>query len=330
MKTGVLADLSPFAKLLFVILLVISGFIIFFLAGIFLAIPVFHVNLLSNFSVLEDFNDPRTVSLLKYFQVIQSIGFFILPAILAGWFFEGNAIKYLKANTSSSVKIFVLTIFIMFLSLPAINWIISVNEMMKLPAALHDIEQWMKDTEDQASQLTNAFLNTETIGGLAVNLFMIALLPAVGEEMLFRGILQRLFSEWFRNIHVAIFFTAFIFAAIHLQFYGFLPRMLLGAFFGYLFWWSGSLWLPIFAHFLNNGAAVIVSFLASRNIVSQDYENFGSTDNVILIVGSIVITGLLLFLVYRLRFKDSYTEIQREGTELHGEHESIKHDDLYQ
>jgi uncharacterized protein len=308
MKTGVLADLSPFAKLVFVILLVISGFIIFFLAGIFLAIPIYHVNLLSNLSVLEDFNDPRSVSLLKYFQVIQSIGFFILPAILAGWFFEGNAVKYLKVNKSSSVKIFSVTIFIMVVSVPAINWIISVNEMMKLPAVFHDIEQWMKDTEDQAAQLTNAFLNTETIGGLAINLFMIALLPAIGEEMLFRGILQRLFSEWFRNIHVAIFFTSFIFAAIHLQFYGFLPRMLLGAFFGYLFWWSGSLWLPIFAHFLNNGAAVIVSYLASRNIVSQDYENFGSTDNIFLIAGSILLTGLLLIWIYRAEREKLTTE----------------------
>jgi len=300
MKTGPLGELSPFAKLVFVVLLVISGFIIFFLAGIFLAIPFFHVNLLNNMSVLTEFNDPQAVSLLKYFQLIQSVGFFIVPAILAGWFFEGNPIGYLKVNKISPLTIFILTIVIMFVSLPAINWIISVNEMMKLPTILHGVEQWMKDTEDQATQLTDAFLNTDTIGGLGVNLLMIAIIPAIGEEMLFRGILQRLFSEWFRNIHVAIFFTAFIFAAIHLQFYGFLPRMLLGIIFGYLFFWSGSLWLPIFAHFLNNGSAVIISFLVSRNAVKQDYQDFGSTDNVFLIAGSIILTGLCLFWIYRI------------------------------
>ena len=187
----------------------------------------------------------------------------------------------------------------MFVSLPAINWIISVNEMMKLPTALHGMEQWMKDTENEAAQLTGAFLKTNTIGGLGVNLIMIAIIPAIGEEMLFRGILQRLFSEWFRNIHVAILFTAFIFGAVHLQFYGILPRMILGIIFGYLFFWTGSLWLPIFAHFLNNGSAVMVSFLVSRNMVKQEYENFGSTDNVFFIMSSIVLTGLLLFWVYR-------------------------------
>jgi len=299
MKTGPLADLSPFAKLVFVILLVISGFIIFFVAGIFLAIPLYHVNLLYNMSVLTEFNNPQAVSLLKYFQLIQSIGFFILPAMLAGWFFEGNATGYLRLNKSSTLSIFLITIFIMFVSLPAINWIISVNEMMKLPTALHGMEQWMKDTENEAAQLTGAFLKTNTIGGLGVNLIMIAIIPAIGEEMLFRGILQRLFSEWFRNIHVAILFTAFIFGAVHLQFYGILPRMILGIIFGYLFFWTGSLWLPIFAHFLNNGSAVMVSFLVSRNMVKQEYENFGSTDNVFFIMSSIVLTGLLLFWVYR-------------------------------
>jgi uncharacterized protein len=319
MKTGVLADLSPFAKLVFVILLVIAGFIIFFLAGILLAIPIYHVNLMTNMNVLSEFNDPQSVSILKYFQVVQSVGFFIIPALLAGWFFEASSAGYLKINKSSPPAQFILVILIMLVSVPAVNWTISVNEMMKLPQALKGIEQWMKDTEEQASQLTDAFLNTETIGGLMFNLFMIALLPAIGEEMLFRGILQRLFTDWFRNAHVAIFVTAFIFAAIHLQFYGILPRMLLGVLFGYLFWWSGSLWLPIFAHFLNNGAAVVVSFLASRNVVNQDYESFGSTDNVFFIAGSIVLTALCLVWVYRLRAKDSYTAGHREYTEIHGE-----------
>jgi uncharacterized protein len=299
MKSGPLADLSPFAKLVFVILLVISGFIIFFVAGILLAIPLFHVNLLTDMSVLSKIDDPATISLLKYFQIIQSIGFFILPAILAGWFFEGNVQGYLKLTRTFSTVVFLIIIAVMFVSLPAVNWIISVNEMMKLPEALHGIEQWMKDTEDQAAQLTDAFLTTDTFGGLGINLMLMAIIPAIGEEMLFRGILQRLFSEWFRNVHVAIVFTAFVFAFIHLQFYGILPRMVLGILFGYLFYWSGSLWLPIFAHFLNNGSAVILSFLSSNGIVKQDWETFGATDNIFLIVGSVLITGLLLFWVYK-------------------------------
>jgi hypothetical protein len=242
-----------------------------------------------------------------------------VPAMLAGWFFEGHMTGYLKLDKTSRGTFYFITVILLVISMPALNWIISVNEMMKLPAALQGLEQWMKDTEDQAAQLTDAFLHTETIGGLCVNLLMIAIIPAMGEEMLFRGILQRLFGEWFRNIHVAIFVTAFIFAAVHLQFYGILPRMILGILFGYLFFWTGSLWIPIFAHFLNNGSAVIVSFLVSRNAVSQDYENFGSTSNVILITGSFILTGLLLFWVYRLSVKENYTEVHREESEFHRE-----------
>jgi len=303
MKPAILGDLSPVTKLVFVILMVISGFILFFLAGILLAIPLFHINLLTNMAILSDYKDPRVVPLLKYFQIIQSVGFFIIPALLAGLFFDGNPARYLKMDRKTPSFILLITLIIMLVSLPMINYMVSVNEMMKLPQFLQGIENWMKDAEDQAAQLTDAFLGTETVSGLLVNLFMIAILPAFGEEMLFRGVLQRLFSEWFRNVHVGIIFTAFIFGAIHLQFYGILPRMFLGLMFGYLYYWSGSLWLPIFAHFLNNGSAVIVSFLGNRGIIHGQYEEFGATENGWLIVTSFILTGLLLLIVYLKRIK---------------------------
>ncbi|MCX6249625.1 MAG: CPBP family intramembrane metalloprotease [Bacteroidetes bacterium] len=299
MKHAILGDLSPLTKLVFLVLVIISGFIIFFIIGILLAIPLFHINLLTNLSILSDYKDPRIVPLLKYFQIIQSFGFFIIPSLLAGLFFEGNPVSYLKMNRKTPAFLLLITLIIMLVSLPLINLMVSVNEMMKLPEILKGIENWMKDAEDQATQLTDAFLGSETVSGLLLNLFMIAILPAFGEEMLFRGVLQRLFSEWFRNVHVAIFFTAFIFGAIHLQFYGILPRMFLGLMFGYLYYWSGSLWLPIVAHFLNNGSAVIVSFLANRGVIQGQYEDFGYTENVYLIITSFILTGFLLFWVYR-------------------------------
>jgi uncharacterized protein len=304
MKKALLGELSPFAKLVFVILLVLSGFILSFLAGILLAIPLFHINLVSDLSVLTDFSKPGTIALLKYLQIIQSVGFFIIPSLFAGFLFTGNAGEYLKLNRGTLPAIFLLVVVIMFVCLPMINWMVAVNESMKLPASLQGFEDWMKEAEDQAAKLTEAFLNTGSIGGLMVNLFMIAILPAIGEEMLFRGVLQRLFAEWFRNVHAGIIFTAIVFGAIHLQFYGILPRIFLGIMFGYLFYWSGSLWVPMFAHFLNNGAAVIVSFLVNRGAISSSYEDFGSTDNFFLILGSFVITSILFFLVFRKRVQE--------------------------
>jgi hypothetical protein len=185
----------------------------------------------------------------------------------------------------------------MMVSAPFISELVSLNEMMKLPSAFGGLEKWMKDTEEEAAQITTKFLDVHSAGGFLVNMLMIAIIPALGEEMMFRGLLQRLLGEWFKNIHVAIFVTAFIFGAIHFQFYGLLPRMMLGVMFGYLYFWTGTLWAPVFAHFINNGTAVILSYLSNRGTIHANYENFGSTDNIFLIILSLVLTG---FLLYRL------------------------------
>jgi membrane protease YdiL (CAAX protease family) len=187
----------------------------------------------------------------------------------------------------------------MFACLPFLNWTVSVNEAMKLPGFLRGIEQWMMDAENEAARLTDVFLKMETWSGFAFGMLMIAILPAFGEELFFRGLLQRLFRDWLKNEHVAIVVVAILFGIFHLQFYGILPRILLGLLLGYLYYWTGSLWVPVFAHFLNNGSAVLVSFLSDRGIINMDYEKFGSTDNVFIIAGSAVVTGLLLWMIIK-------------------------------
>jgi uncharacterized protein len=298
MKPPLLGNLSPFAKILFVVLLVISSAVIFILAAIFLAIPLFHVNLLTDMNALADTQNPAALPLLKFLQIIQSIGVFIVPPLVAGYLFGRDSWGYSGMKKSASGWGYLLAILIMIASLPFMNWMISMNELLKLPQSLKGLEEWMRDSEDQAGRLTDAFLDVKTFGGFLLNLLMIAIIPAIGEEMLFRGVVQRLFSEWWKNAHVAIFFTAFLFSAIHLQFYGFLPRFALGLFFGYMFWWTGSLWLPILGHFLNNGAAVVISFLVSRGGLNTDYETFGSTDNLFILSGSALLTAFLVTGLY--------------------------------
>ena len=107
------------------------------------------------------------------------------------------------------------------------------------------------------------------IGDLVVNLIIVALLAAVGEELLFRGSMQNIFLEWTKNKHAAVWITAVLFSALHAQFYGFLPRMLLGVVLGYLYIWSGSLWLSMLFHFLNNGLAVLFSYLIAKGTISE-------------------------------------------------------------
>jgi len=300
-KSPILDSLTPFTRLLFSVLLIIACFAITFFTGLLLAGPLLGVNVSNFMTLLGDYNDPKTITLLQYLQVLQSFGLFIFPALLAGYFFERSSTKYLHLDKPSRWQIYLLTLVIMFAALPFINWMVNVNEMMKLPGFLKGMEDWMKSTEEEATKLTDAFMKMPTPGGFLFNLVMIALLPAIGEEFLFRGLLQRLLKEWLKNIHVAIFISAFFFSALHMQFYGFVPRMMLGVLFGYLFYWSGSLWVPVWAHFINNGAVVIVAYLCQRGILSGDYETFGATDNVILIVAGMLITGGCLWFIHRLK-----------------------------
>src|SRR5690606_2422366 len=119
---------------------------------------------------------------------------------------------------------------------------------------------WMKVQELQMEKITEKILQVTSFSGLLLNLLVIAIIPAIGEELLFRGCLQPVFHRWTKNIHIAIWITAIIFSAIHVQFYGFIPRMLMGAVFGYMLYWGRSIWLPIIAHFINNATAVIYTF----------------------------------------------------------------------
>ena len=157
-----------------------------------------------------------------------------------------------------------------------------------------------KEKEAEALKITEAFLNVKTVAGFWLNVLMIAVIPAVGEELLFRGVLQRLFSEWFKNIHYGIILSAILFSAMHMQFYGFFPRMLMGVLFGYLFYWSSNIWIPILAHFTNNMLAVIVSFFISNGSINKSAETFGSSsDTLIYVLFSILGVFVLLLLFYR-------------------------------
>ena len=170
--------------------------------------------------------------------------------------------------------------------------------MMQLPESLAGLEQWMKELEMRATSLTESFITYTTIAGFLANLLILAILPALGEELIFRGILQPGLTSILRNRHLAIVVTALLFSAMHMQFYGFLPRFLLGLLFGYFFLWTKNIWTAIWAHFLNNATAVIMAFLADRKITSIDYEKFGQTSGTFVVIAS-AFSLLLVFLLYK-------------------------------
>lgn len=269
--------MRPFQQLVFTGFIVLISFLSFTLLSLALAIPLFGFDSLINIPGINDIGNPESIRILKYFQVVQSIGLFIIPPVIIGWLFSEKLSEYLFLNRSITSLTVILAISVTILSLPFINYTGELNSKMQLPHWLSGVERWMKNTEENAALLTDAFLEVETLGGLLFNLFMIAFLPAIGEELLFRGVIQRIFTKWTKNHNWGIWISAILFSALHMQFYGFIPRMILGVLFGYLLVWSGSVWLPILAHFINNAFAVIMIHLINSNILNPEIEDIGAT-----------------------------------------------------
>ena len=243
------------------------------------------------------FPQPLSVNELKWVQLIQTAALFLLPPLLMAFLWAKQPLEWLKLK-SETRGYGLWAIFLMLMALPAINLVGYFNQQMSLPAFLEPLEQWMKTSEESAARLTEQFLNVSTYGGLIINILLMALLPAVAEELTFRGVLQNLFEvkdetlkKKGNRVHIAIWCSAILFSAIHMQFYGFLPRMLMGALFGYALVWTGSLWMPILMHFTNNAMAVILYFLAIRSGWDMDkVDTIGTNDTLWLGVVSLVLT----------------------------------------
>jgi membrane protease YdiL (CAAX protease family) len=213
--------------------------------------------------------------------------------------------SWLQLDKKADWKVFLWAVGIMLVALPAINMLAQWNQQMVLPDWLSGVEEWMKSKEAEAEWLTKQFMSATTIGGLLVNLYLMAVLPAVSEEITFRGVLQQLFQgskvsmiQGSKVSHLAIWCTAIIFSAIHMQFYGFIPRMLLGALFGYMLVWTGSLWVPMLMHFVNNGMAVLLYYIANRAAWDMDKVDAVGTGNTLWLgVVSLVLTivGIYMF-----------------------------------
>jgi membrane protease YdiL (CAAX protease family) len=268
--------------------------------GMLVASPFFGSDLFNSVSISGGKIDPQYINQFKYLQIVSQLGMFIFPALIFGYFSGNKMFNYLGFN-KVKISILLLSGCIILLYLPLSNWFATVNSWLSLPESLSGLEIWMKNSENEANALTEAFLNTSSYKGLLVNILMIGILPAIGEELIFRGVLQKLFIGWTKNVHIGIIVAALVFSFIHFQFYGFLPRFILGVMFGYLFVWSGSLWAPILVHFINNTSIVIVGFLYAKGIINIDINNFGSTTNPFILICSLIFVSVLVFIVYNKR-----------------------------
>lgn len=261
-----LRETTPFTQIIFTLITILMGGIVISIVGflgcrIFLGISFEDLTLL-----LTNYSNPDNIGILKFFQVLQTIGMFILPPVILAFSLDNQPYRYLQMDRIPSMVSLGLVAAVILVSGPLIEWFALINQQLVLPSWLSSLENWMRNSEDQAGEITKAFLATKSLGGLLGNILVVAVLPAIGEELLFRGILQKMIKSLIGSSHGAIWITAILFSALHLQFFGFLPRMLLGVLFGYLLEWTGSLWLPILAHFINNAAGVLIYFFTGEGL----------------------------------------------------------------
>lgn len=247
---GIFAQHSIFFQLGILLTTVLIGYL---LASI-LTIPLLLSN--SGFNTTPILEQP--VYILLVTQFISAICIFLLPAISTAWLCSEHPCLFLYMKPFKlDIKVLLLVTLTMFLISPTISLTSYLNSLITFPEWMAPIELWMKSTETAAAELTNRMLSQKGILALCYNLIVIAIVAGITEEFIFRGTLFGILQKTIKNHHIVIWLVAILFSAIHLQFYGFIPRMLLGAYLGYLLFWTKNIWVPVFAHILNNAVAVI-------------------------------------------------------------------------
>jgi len=279
---------------MFAVLCCMASIALLAVVGISIASIVYHTDLQQILANINDASTPQHIALLRFFLLFQTFLMFGVPPLVITFLFNKPFLATFWCNTFPKWQLMVTVLTIMFISFPIINLIADYNG--KLLDLLLGANNVLKQQEDTTERLIEAVLSELSVKSISMNLIAVALFPAVFEELFFRGLLQNAVLKKYMNVHWAIFITAFIFSFIHFQFYGFIPRLLLGLFFGYVMEWSKSLWTTIIAHCLNNGLAVVLSILIANGFVSKDYETFGTQGESLYITSiCIIITAVLVW-----------------------------------
>ena len=282
---------SHWLQLVILLLLCLAGMLVFSAVSLVAGLGIFG----------QDVIQQPTAGFYRFSQLFTAVGSFLLPAILFSFCHDRKWFTYNSADTAvKSWKFMLYVLLLAVLLLPITGIVVYFNQQIQLPDSLKAVSEWMRVTEEANNHVLEVLTADHSWHTLLLNILVCAVLPALCEEFFFRGTLQQLFCRWMGNAHVAIWVTAIIFSAIHFQFSGFFARMLLGAYLGYLFYWSRSLWLPIFAHLLHNSLSLMLQFaMEGQNVAST--EELPLNQQLPMVLVSIALAVPLLIAVYRKR-----------------------------
>ncbi|MFC6996722.1 CPBP family intramembrane glutamic endopeptidase [Rufibacter roseus] len=241
-----------------------------------------------------DFPEGRNALLI--YQGITHLFGFTLSALVLTKITSRFPENFLSPRPSVPLGLLLLSGLLIVLIMPANSWLIEWNANFKFPDFLEWFEKGAKETEERLKVLTQYLTQFDSVGAMLFGILIIAVLPAIGEELVFRGVLQQELIRWSKNHHVGIWVAGFLFGAIHMQFYGFFPRMALGVVLGYLYFWSGNIWVPILGHFMNNGFTVLMLYLQQQGAIEIDVESTDATTWPISLASLLISAAVLYFL----------------------------------
>jgi membrane protease YdiL (CAAX protease family) len=291
-------SLSPSSQFVFLLFICFSSFLLFSALGNLLVSNLYGLDFQSDPHLLRQYNVPYVVAANKVLLFFQHIGLFILPALVFNqvFSFRGTG-SFLFWGIPVKPARVLLVIVLMIFALPVINYLVTLNGSMQLGKSMSDVERAIRAMEEDRQQLTSQILSA-TGWGFVANILVIAVIPPIGEEFIFRGVLQKLLARWYGNVHLAIWLSAFFFSALHFEFYGFLPRLMLGVMFGYIVIWTGSVWYAVIAHFMNNMSALAIAWYIGQGEIPASADSFGSDPQQLLYtaVAASVLAGLMFWL----------------------------------
>lgn len=284
----------PLTSLLLIFAVVFIGFVVIGpMIGLAVAMPFYEGDFLLDLASNQLRSDAFVP--LMFVQGITSFtGLVLLPMVYIRYSENKPIREFFPDDKNLAFAIAVICIvivpFIIAIS-PVTEW----NMTVEFPESLKSFGDWARAQEDKVAEMTKVMTKFESFGGFLLALLVIAGVAGVGEEFVFRGLIQNELWRSSRNIHVAIWVSAFLFSAFHLQFFGFLPRLFLGALFGYLYYWSGNLWVPIIGHFFNNGFLITMVYLQNIGMSSVDMEDESSAPIYLVAICAVAVFALLYF-----------------------------------
>lgn len=304
MRKPIMHGIRPFPMLVFTSLLVITVGIVFQLLGMLTASPLFGIPLEEMFS-LDPVSHPGQLNALKYIQIIGALGTFVFSSLLLSFLYTGSWGAYFNYKKSPGLVLTIALVFIMVSGLPLVNYLTELNAKMSLP--FDGLENILRNLEEETEEVMMMLVRADTFGMLLLNLFMIAVIPAIGEELVFRGLIQRHLTEWFRNPHLGIIVASIVFSLVHFQLYSFLPRFFLGILLGYFFLYGRSIWYPVIGHFVNNAVGVTFYYMQMRDRTGDALEEIGTQEMMPMtaLYSFLLVAGIMLLWIRMSRVSQS-------------------------